>query len=503
LSRASGPGIMRDPMPPIALSKTRLLSYLQCPKRLWLAQYSPELENEDAIDQAAIETGRVVGAMARKIYGAGDGRLVNQNRGLRAAVAETAALLDAGGREPIFEATFDHDGLTVQVDVLDRSGSAPRIVEVKSSTTVKEHHVPDCAIQAWTLRQLGIEPEATVLALIDNEFEYAGDGNYDGLFREIDLTPDLDAAMKSLPGIVAGARETLDSLDEPEREIGPHCQKPYPCPFFEHCAPAQGEFPILDLGGRRDALYALMREGFTDIRQLDAERLTSASQQRIRQQALTGEPYVAAELEPLIEALPFPRHFLDFETIAFAIPIWSGTRPYEALPFQWSCHVDDGGDDVVQREFLDLSGAAPMRRAAETLIEALGTEGPVIVYTSYEKRVLRSLAERYADLAGPLEAIVERLVDLHPIAKTHYYHPDMHGSWSIKAILPTIDAGIDYSRLDEVRDGEAAQSAYLEAIHEETPAERREALREALLAYCRLDTLALVKLVEFFGRASP
>lgn len=491
---------MRDPMP-IALSKTRLLSYLQCPRRLWLAQYSPELENEDAIDPAAIETGRVVGAMARRVYGRGAGHLVSQNRGLRAAVAQTTALLDAGGREPIFEATFDYDGLTVQVDILDRTGGALHIVEVKSSTTVKPHHLPDCAIQAFTLEQLGIGPETTKLALIDNEFEYAGDDDYDGLFHEVDLTPDLDSLLESLPAVVSGARETLDSLDEPEREIGPHCQKPHPCPFFGHCAPAQGEYPILDLGGRKESLYALMREGFSDIRELEADQLANASQQRIWEQTRAGQAYISAELKPLIDTLAFPRYFLDFETIAFAIPIWAGTRPYEPLPFQWSCHIDTGAGDVAHREFLDLSGQAPMRRAAETLLEALGTEGPVIVYTPYEKRVLTALATRFADLAAPLEAVIARLVDLHPIAKSHYYHPDMHGSWSIKAILPTIDAGIDYSSLEEVRDGEAAQSAYLEAIHADTPASRRETLREALSAYCRLDTLALVRLVGFFGRA--
>ena len=141
-----------------------------------------------------------------------------------------------------------------------------------------------------------------------------------------------------------------------------------------------------------------------------------------------------------------------------------------------------------------------MRQAAEALIEKLGTTGPIIVYTSYEKRVLNELGHRYPDLLPGLSALVDRLVDLHPLAKEHYYHPAMHGSWSIKAILPTIGANIDYANLVEVRDGEAAQSAYLEAIHEDTSADRREALRNALLAYCRLDTEAMVRLVEFFGR---
>jgi hypothetical protein len=494
------PGIMRCPMPPIAISKTKLLSYLQCPKRLWLEQYSPEIEDEEAIDQAAIETGRVVGEMARQVYGRGAGRLVSHNRGLRAAVAETGQLLAGGGTEPIFEATFDHDGVTVQVDVLDRSAGAPRIVEVKSSTTVKDHFLSDCAIQAWTLQQAGIELAGIRLALIDSEFVYTGDNDYAGLFHEVDLSDDVAGLTLTVPDVVAGARGTLEALDEPEQTIGTHCRSPYPCPFFDHCSPEQGEYPILGLGGRKEPLYELMLAGARDIRELKPEQLANESQQRIWRQTVAGTAYIGPELASFVSALPYPRYFLDFETIAFAIPIWAGTSPYEALPFQWSCHIDDGAGTIRHEEFLDLSGEPPMRQLTEALLATLGDDGPIIVYTPYEKRVLNALADRYEDCRAGIEAVIGRIVDLHPIAKAHYYHPDMRGSWSIKALLPTIGAGIDYGSLDEVRDGEAAQAAYLEAIHADTSTERRELLRAALQAYCELDTEALVRLVEFFGR---
>ncbi len=206
-----------------------------------------------------------------------------------------------------------------------------------------------------------------------------------------------------------------------------------------------------------------------------------------------------------MQELAWPRFYIDFETIAFAVPIWAGTRPYEALPFQWSCHVDRGiensGDEGYEHlEFLDLTGEPPMRQCAEALIDALGDEGPIVVYTSYEKTVLSRLAARYPDLSDPIEALIARLVDLHPVMKSAYYHPDMHGSWSLKAVLPTISAGLNFTDLDTVKDGMAAQTAYLEAIDTKTSSERREELRRALLEYCRYDTLALLKLVEHFSR---
>jgi hypothetical protein len=126
----------------------------------------------------------------------------------------------------------------------------------------------------------------------------------------------------------------------------------------------------------------------------------------------------------------------------------------------------------------------------------LSAPGPVLVYTGYEKGVLTKMAALCPDLADSLSAIVARLVDLHPIAKAAYYHRDMQGSWSIKAVLPTIDGVPRYDALPEVQNGLQAQAAYLEAIKPETSTERREVIRSRLTEYCHLDTLAMVTIAE-------
>ena len=135
-----------------------------------------------------------------------------------------------------------------------------------------------------------------------------------------------------------------------------------------------------------------------------------------------------------------------------AVPIFAGTRPFEALPFQWSCHIETSAGQLAHAEFLDLGAAPPMRRLAESLLATLGTTGPIVVYTPYERRVLRELAARYADLAAPLAALAERIVDLHPPTRQHYYHPAMQGSWSIKAVLPTVAPDLEL-RLARRRSG--------------------------------------------------
>lgn len=149
-------------------------------------------------------------------------------------------------------------------------------------------------------------------------------------------------------------------------------------------------------------------------------------------------------------------------------------------------------------EFLDLTGEPPMRALAEAMIAALETEGPVLMYTSYERMVIQGLAEMFPDLAGPLNAIIDRLVDLHPVTRENYYHPDMLGSWSIKAVLPTIAPDMDYAFLKGIQEGMGASTAYLEAIDPKTSAERKDEIRKDLLKYCKNDTEAMVRLVHFF-----
>lgn len=200
----------------------------------------------------------------------------------------------------------------------------------------------------------------------------------------------------------------------------------------------------------------------------------------------------------MLEALPYPRYYLDFETISFAVPRWAGTSPYRSqIPFQWSCHVEVEVGELQHFAFLDTSGHDPRRAFAVQLIDALRKAGPVFVYNqSFEKSRITELAEQLPELSADLTAINSRNVDLLPIARYHYYHPAMKGSWSIKAVLPTIAPDLDYHRL-LVGNGSDAQAAYLEITHPRTSPERRAELVEALDAYCALDTLAMVRLAWF------
>jgi hypothetical protein len=240
----------------------------------------------------------------------------------------------------------------------------------------------------------------------------------------------------------------------------------------------------------------LRGDGYKDLREVPADRLSNPKHLKVHTATLSGNAILEQEAISQIQALPYPRYYLDFETIGFAVPIWAGTRPYMQLPFQWSCHIEQTDGSMAHKEFLDLSGNDPREMFAKTLIEAVSKDGPVIVYNAgFEGARIKELATAFPHLASGLLAIPERFFDLLPLARNYYYHPDMKGSWSIKDVLPTIAPELDYANL-EVSDGAMAQEAYKEAIHSQTTPERKEVVRRAMLKYCEQDTIAMVKIVS-------
>jgi hypothetical protein len=336
------------------------------------------------------------------------------------------------------------------------------------------------------------------LAHVDNSFVYSGHGDYGGLLTEEDVTSDVEDLQHEVPKWVESARVAMTG-DLPEVEVGAHCNKPHDCGFFGQCWPVDTRFPVHGLKGRKAKLAELVNAGYRDITDVPESELTSKDHRRIHAVTVEGQAQILDGAQDAISQLGFPRYYLDFETIAPAIPFWPGTQPYKAVPIQWSIHVEHENGQLEHHEFLDLSGNPPMRPLAEAMLEVLGNAGPIVMYTNYEQQVIRGLANLYPDLATQLEAITGRLWDLKPVVKENYYHPDMLGSWSIKDVTPTVAPDLRYQDLEEIQEGSAASKAYIETIDPKTSDQRREFLRERLLEYCRLDTEAMVRLVRFFG----
>ena len=481
------------------LSKSKILSGIQCPKRLWLEIHRPDLIEHDPNTLARMQTGHKVGEIACQYLALG-GVNVGLENGFGHALKLTRDHLDFSDL-PIYEATFVHDQVLIRSDIVVPTGTGLKVIEVKSSTSVKDYHIWDCAVQTWVMQGAGRPVQKIEVAVIDSSFVYPGEGDYQGLLKTENVTKTAFEMWSQVEDWVRQFSKTLQG-STPDIEMGEHCRSPFECPFMEFCLPAdRPAYPLECLPRiKSQLLQDLKKEGFEDIRDIPDGRLANPTQERVRRITLSGEEELLLEADCSHKNFSYPRYFLDFETAQFAVPVWKGTRPYQQLPFQWSCHVQDRHDNLRHMEFLDLSGEPPMRDFAESLVSSCQELGPIFVYGSFEKTVLHGLIQHMPDLAHSLQALSDRIVDLLPIIRRCYYHPEMRGSWSLKAVLPCIAPELDYTVLPGIHDGGQAQEAYAEAIHPDTTPERIEEIRKGLAAYCEMDTLALVKIAEKLDR---
>ena len=488
-------------------SKSKLLALRQCPRRLWLEVHRPDLREDSAETEATFQAGFEVGEIARRIYDPeGCGVLIDVNsEGFSRAFARSAELLRTV--QPVFEAGFSAGGALAFADVMlpefKDEKLAWRMVEVKSSTSVKDYHRDDVAVQAFVARSAGVSLASISLAHIDSSWVYPGNDDYRGLLKENDLTAEAVARSEEVKGWITQAQNVATEPYEPVVNTGSHCGIPFECGFFEYCSrdDPKPEYPVHWLPRFSAAHTAeLFSQGVHDLREVP-DSLLNEIQRRVKNHTLANRVFFdAAGAAAALAPYGYPACFLDFETIQFAVPLWKGTRPYQQIPFQFSLHRLDAFGKLEQTAFLDLTGKDPSEPFAHALIAACEVKGPIFVYNAgFETARIRELAERYPDLSEPLQAINARVVDLLPIARAHYYHPSQQGSWSIKKVLPAVVPELRYDDLDGVQDGGMAMGAFLEGIHPETGAERKIQIEQQLLAYCKLDTYAMVRLWQVFS----
>ena len=480
------------------LSKSRVTAGLQCLKRVYLETYA--YMDRDPIEpgrRAILDAGKLVGQTARGRFPGGI--LVEEDPTLHdQAVRQTAEALSNARIPAIYEAAFTFEGIRVRVDVLARSNSRSwNLVEVKSSSGFKEEYLPDLAVQVHVAEGSGVRVDRAVLLHVNNQYVWpGGDYDLDALFAAQDLTEDARASIPSILKRIGLMREALRGTEPPDVAVGPHCRKPYVCPYHRYCHGDEEEHRVSDLPRLSPKIYhALLDAEITNIRDIpdDFDGL-SALQKRVRDCVVSGEPFAHPNLKPALEAIRHPVHFLDFETCNPALPIIPGTRPFQQTPFQWSDHVLQASGPHEHRSFLHMERSDPRPRLTEALLEALDGDGSIVVYSEFEARVIRSLAEALPALAGRLLPLIEtRMVDLHQLIHEHYYHPGFHGSFSIKDVLPVLVNGLDYSQLS-IREGSQAALAFSDMTNPSTPAAERETLRKGLLAYCERDTEAMLRL---------
>jgi hypothetical protein len=481
---------MTSPRYPTRLSKSRFLSGLQCHKRLYLEIHAPQLAADvDDRRQIMLDMGKEMNEIAHRYFPGGV--LVAENhRHSAAALERTAALMADPNVTAIFEGAFQFEGTLIRADVLERIDSSWRLIEVKAAARVKSVHLDDLAVQTHVLRGNGLNLSGIFLMHVNRQYFYpGGDVDLQRLFVLEDLTEAIDERLPDIPPRLDEMRSMLGESRAPDVEPDHHCHSPYECPFWSHCTASKPARWIYYLPGGKDVVRRLRQQGIETIDEIPPQVSLPHLQQRMRENV----EWISPKLAERLQSVRYPVHHLDFETVMPAVPLYAGTHPYQPIPIQWSNHTEAEDGSLRHTDYLCTEQKDPREEIAISLLESVGEEGSICVYSEYEHYIVKALAEAVPRLRKDLLRVGERLWDLLLVLQTHYYHPDFQGSFSIKSVLPALVPSLDYGDL-EIKDGATASAMYHRMMFTVTDWVERQRLASALHAYCERDTLGMVEL---------
>lgn len=406
----------------------------------------------------------------------------------------------------IFEATFEtSDGLRARVDILARGPVGWRLIEVKSSTGVKDEHLTDVGFQWHVLRSCGVILESAEILHLNSDYVRRGPIDPSGLFRSTPVTDAIDPLLPGIPPLAADLRLTLGRSDAPEVRIGPHCMDPRPCDARDHCWAAVPDGSVLEISNLPwTRKFALFDRGIVGMRAVPEDlELPKRSRRHVDAVRGGGSILDRAGLRAFVDGLTLPVFLLDFETVAPALPVWEGTRPYQKVPFQYSLHILRRIDSAPEASgFLAEAGPDPRPALLESLLDATRGAGSILAYhMPFELGVMKDLARDFPGFAAEIESRLPRMDDLiRPFRSWHFWLPAMGGSFSIKSVAPALAPELAYDDL-ELRDGMAASLAFERLLAGVDPNEGSR-LRAGLLAYCERDTLAMVRVLQAIWKAA-
>jgi hypothetical protein len=470
---------------------------LQCVKSLYLTIHNPELEPPTtASKQALFDQGHEVGAKAQEALPGGV--LIDvPYYDTEGAIRETETAIQ-NGAQTIYEATLAKDGVSARVDIFQKSPSNGhwQVIEVKSSTSVKPEHLNDVAIQVHVAEAAGFQIEKAEVMYLNNQSTAP---KLENLFTRQNVTSDIAPIKQSLPEKISSLKTALNHKEAPKKDIGPHCFEPYECAFMKHCWSHITPPSIFDFPGLGAKVWEFYGQGIVSTNHPKFGPFTGAKAKRLNS-IRTGKRWIdAAGLAGEFDGWTWPLIYLDFETIGFAIPRYPGTRPYEQIPFQFSCMIQEKEcGPVAHVEFLHHDETDPRPSLLSSLVQILRNEGSIVAYNKgFESARLKGMAKVFPEHSEILVNACDRLVDPLPIFRNFVYDPAFKDSFSIKSVAPAIlGASASYAGLN-VPDGNAAQRAFVESINTETTDARKAELRKAMLEYCKKDTDVMVQLVNW------
>ncbi len=465
------------------------LAALDCPTKGWRTQHDAAGQPSPG-DQWRFHEGQEVQRLARKWLGRGP--LLRRTPHDK-AIAESAAALADPASTLLFEATFEADGCVARADALRRLGAGWELIEIKSGSLkadgkFEKDYILDAAFSCAVLQAAGVPIHRVSLTLVNAEYT-AGAG--DALITTVDVTPEVLEQAALFGDNLADIADTMTG-DQPTPSLCFPCRK---CDLYTtSCIDVGLSDPLFDIPRISEKKFEEFKP-YGRIANLPPDANLTPNQAAIVDVLKSGTPAVDQGELGRLDALREPVYYLDFEAIAPAVPVFDGTRPYQKHPFQYSLHIRTATGALEHRQYLADPTTDWRRHLAEQLLDDLGTAGRIVVYSNYEEQVLKQVAAWFPDLEPRIKAVLDRLFDLEKVVKKGYIHPGFRGRTSIKKVLPVMAPEFSYDDLD-VSGGEDAAAVFGFMWIGEYPVEDHARHRDNLLEYCKLDTLAMVRVHE-------
>lgn len=479
------------------ITKKIFLKTISCPTLGWVTNSEPPKQNKSISEILRMEEGLEIHERARKVFP--KGHFIKDNN--ISAVEKTKEILKDESIPVIFEATFLANGFIAKADILKREKSGWHIIEIKSKVKGdkeirgrdKEDLINDIAYTAMVSTQAGLNVIKCSLMLISKDYRL-GMTN-EKLFKEIVYT---DEALQRKKDFKTSCKDVLQNISvktKPTPDLKLECKK---CEKFKECFDQGIDNHIFDLPRLSEKKFQnLVASAILKIEDVPEDFELTPPQVKVRDAVKSGKTLVnKVGLNDAINSIVFPAYYLDFETVRTAIPLYADIAPYAQIPIQYSLHICSATGEIVKHlEYIGYPTSDPRKEFAERLISDCDKQGSIIVYTHFEKDRLKGLIESFPNLASDLEALINRIIDINKIISDNLYHTNFHGSYSIKNVLPVLVPDMSYEDMDVSNGLDASATfAYLaKGKYDEHEAKEK---RSKLLEYCKLDTLAMVKLHE-------
>ena len=471
------------------ITKQSFLNTLFCPSYGWLTHSNKLPQSPSLADQLRMEEGIEIHQIAQSLFP--NGHIIS-SQDISKAAKETQQLM-ADNKIPIlFEPTFEIDEYATRADILKRGKSDWHLIEVKSSTNLKDELIDDMAYTAIVIMATNIKLRKCSLMLISKDYRLGMSD--DELFLTEDVTEEVLERVGEFESQWDEVKIILQRRKSPDPQLSWSCKG---CELFPECMGKEIDNHIFDLP-------RLSHTKFCQLVDLDVLAISSIPedfeltplQSIVRESIICNKPFVNEQLKIELNSISFPSYYLDFETFSSAIPIYPDIAPYAQIPIQYSLHKCSApGKITAHFAYLADPTRDCRRELAERLIEDCGKRGSIFEYTEFEARIIKGLMEHCPDLKEKLEGIIGRLVDICKLIRDNYYDPGFHGSFSIKKVLPVMVSHMSYEGL-EISDGQDASATYAYMVKGKYGKEEMEQKRKEMLEYCRMDTLAMVRLHE-------